>query len=167
MPPEIVEDNPGRLPPRQFVEDLARRKINKIVDQLAGRLPLWICAADTLITIDGENIGKAADRDQAYQTLKRLSGREHEVMSSVALYKGRTGVIDCCSVVSTVIFAEMFEEDIQWYLDTGEWQGAAGSYKIQGLGGCFVKEIRGSYSSIVGLPMYEFRKMLIKNGYPM
>jgi septum formation protein len=55
--------------------------------------------------------------------------------------------------------------EIEWYLDSGEWQGAAGAYQIQGLGACFVKEISGSYSNIAGLPLYEFRKMLLENGY--
>jgi septum formation protein len=170
MPPEIDEKNTGFLPPRQFVEDIAKRKVLRVIEQLAGRLPMWVCAADTLIALDGETLGKPADRDAAYRTLKRLAGREHEVISAVALYKGKSGlrpsVLDCRSVVSVVSFAAMTEPELEWYLDTGEWQGAAGAYKIQGLGACFVREVRGSYSSIVGLPLYEFRAMLIENGYP-
>jgi septum formation protein len=64
-----------------------------------------------------------------------------------------------------VRFAEFSEEEIDWYLDTGEWQGVAGAYRIQGIAACFISEIRGSYSSIVGLPLHDFYVMLKQNGY--
>jgi septum formation protein len=64
-----------------------------------------------------------------------------------------------------VTFAPLSEDEMDWYLNTGEWQGVAGGYKIQGLGGCFVTSIKGSYSAIVGLPLREFYVMLFENGY--
>jgi septum formation protein len=103
--------------------------------------------------------------------LRSFSGREHQVWSAVALYKGRAGAatggaIDCRSAVSTVAFAPLKAEEIEWYLDSGEWRDAAGAYKIQGLASCFITAIKGSYSSIVGLPLREFYVMLRDNGYP-
>jgi septum formation protein len=69
--------------------------------------------------------------------------------------------------VSSVEFIELSESELDWYLDTGEWQGVAGAYRIQGLAGCFAKEIRGSFSSIVGLPLHVFYAMLRENGYSL
>jgi septum formation protein len=97
--------------------------------------------------------------------LRKLQGRSHEVITSVALYNGRKKTTDCRSVVSTVTFAPLSPDEIEWYLNTGEWQEAAGAYKIQGLASCFITGIKGSYSGIVGLPLREFYVMLRDNGY--
>jgi septum formation protein len=165
MPSSIEEDNPEGLAPEALAEDLAKRKIARIVEKLNGRVPLWICAADTLLSVDGDEIGKPADRDEAGRILKRLAGRQHEVITAVALFNGRSKTTECVSVKSRVTIAPLSEETLEWYLETGEWQGAAGAYKIQGLGACIVKEIAGSYSAIVGLPLHEFYDMLLNNGY--
>jgi septum formation protein len=164
--PSMLDETPrpGQSP-REYTEDMSVRKINKIIDQLRGRIPYWICGADTVISVDGEIFGKAVDRDKARAMLERLQGRDHEVSTSVALFNGRTQAIDCRSVLSAVTFAPLSEGEIDWYLNTGEWQGVAGGYKIQGLGGCFVTSIKGSYSAIVGLPLREFYVMLLENGY--
>jgi septum formation protein len=155
---------PGQTP-EDYTRDMAVRKINVILGQLGGRVPRWICGADTVISVDGEIFGKPLDRGEAKTMLERLQGREHEVSTSVALFNGKTQNIDCRTVQSGVRFAPLSEGEIEWYLNTGEWQGVAGSYKIQGLGGCFAAFIKGSYSAIVGLPMHEFYRMLIENGY--
>jgi septum formation protein len=166
MPSHIKETNPNNLGPRELAKDLAVRKINQIMEFLAGQLPLWIFAADTLIAVDGEIFGKPADRDAAARMLRALRGRSHEVITAMALLNGKGKTTDCRSVTSAVTFAAISDEELEWYLDTGEWQGAAGAYKIQGLASCFISRIDGSYSGIVGLPMQEFYVMLIDNGYP-
>ena len=165
MPAKLDERPLDGQAPGEYSQEMAVRKINKIVDQLRGRIPRWICGADTVIVLDGEIFGKPADRSDAKSMIERLSAREHEVITSIALYNGKTQNIDCRTVESAVTFAELSDNEIEWYLNTGEWQGVAGSYKIQGLGGCFVSSIRGSFSAIVGLPMHEFYSMLIDNGY--
>jgi septum formation protein len=165
MPAKLDERPMEGQVPGEYSREMAVRKINTIVDQLRGRIPRWICGADTVIALDGEIFGKPADRGDAKSMIERLSGREHEVISSVALFNGKNQKIDCRTVESAVTFAELSEKEIEWYLNTGEWQGVAGSYKIQGLGGCFVRSIRGSFSGIVGLPMHEFYCMLVDNGY--
>jgi septum formation protein len=164
--PSMLDEvpKPGQAP-KDYTADMAVRKINKIIDQLRGRIPRWICGADTVISVDGEIFGKPKDRNEAQTMMEKLRGREHQVSTSVALFNGKGQTIDCRSVQSSVIFAPLSDDEIEWYLNTGEWQGVAGSYKIQGLGSCFVSSIQGSYSAIVGLPMREFYCMLLENGY--
>jgi septum formation protein len=166
MPPRVEEDYEPHLSPREVTEELATRKVNRIVELLRGRIPPWICGADTVVAVEGHIFGKPADREDAREMLLKLRGRDHEVVTAVALFNGQQRSVDCRSVVSTVSFAPLGDEDIEWYLDTGEWQGVAGAYKIQGLAACLISGIRGSYSGIVGLPLREFYVMLKENGYP-
>lgn len=165
IPPQIEESFVSGLGPAEQSEKLAKDKIDKVIDMLKANLPLWIVGADTLISIDGEILGKPKDREDARQMLLRFSGRMHEVITSVALYNGRTKEISSKTVTTAVTFAVVTEDDLEWYLNTGEWQGAAGAYKIQGLAACFISEISGSFSSAVGLPIHEFYVMLKENGY--
>jgi septum formation protein len=165
MAPKIDEKIVQGLKPRKTAEDFAVRKVKKVVELMKGRIPPWICGADTIISVDGNIYGKPADREDAKNMLSRLQGRDHEVITAVAL-KSRDGDMDCRSVVSRVSFAGLAEGEIEWYLNTGEWQGAAGAYKIQGLASCFITHIEGTPSAVVGLPMHEFYVMLRDNGYP-
>ncbi|MDR1419207.1 MAG: Maf family protein [Treponema sp.] len=165
--PSLIDESPekGRTP-EELAGDLAVKKVKKVVETLKDRLPAWICGADTIISVDGEVYGKPKDREDAGNMLRRLGGREHEVFTAVALYNGKAGTMDCRTVSSTVVFAGLSENEIEWYLNTGEWQGVAGAYRIQGLASCFISSIKGSFSAIVGLPMYEFYAMLRDSGYP-
>ncbi|MDR3147367.1 MAG: Maf family protein [Treponema sp.] len=165
IPARIDEENEQGKNSRELAENLAIRKVRKTIEYLRGQNPPWICGADTLVSVDGTVFGKPADRDSAKRMIETLQGRSHQVITAVALYSGKANTIDCRSVVSDVIFCPLSEAQIEWYLDTGEWQGVAGSYRIQGLASCFVSGIRGSYSSIVGLPLHEFYVMLRDNGY--
>ncbi|MDR2521753.1 MAG: Maf family protein [Spirochaetaceae bacterium] len=165
MVPDIDEQNVQNLAPIDLARDLAERKIHAIIKSLSSRVPPWICAADTLISLDNTVIGKNKSREAARQTLMRLSGREHDVVTAIALFNGRMQRVDCRTVVSTVRFAVLSEKEVEWYLDTCEWQGSAGGYRIQGLAACFIECISGSYSAIVGLPVRELYQMLVENGY--
>jgi septum formation protein len=169
MPAQIDETvgAGGAFPPnpRSWAEEMAVRKVRKIMDILSSHLPGWIFGADTLISVDDEIYGKPADREDAHDMLLKLQGRSHEVITAMALYNGKERAVDCRSTISVVSFAPLTQEDIDWYLDTGEWQGVAGAYKIQGLASCFISNINGSYSGIVGLPLREFYVMLKENGY--
>jgi septum formation protein len=150
---------------RAAAEALALRKVRGALELPGGKDAPWIFAADTLVSLDGKIYGKPRDREEAGETLAALAGREHQVITAMALYGGAKKTTDCRSVASAVSFAPLSEEEIRWYLDSGEWRGAAGSYRIQGLGACFVSSIQGSYSAIVGLPIREFYVMLRDNGY--
>jgi septum formation protein len=166
MPSNIGESYTGKKTPQQITKELASRKVKRIIEQLQGRSPPWICGADTAIVLDEAILGKPATRDDAASMLRRLQGRDHEVVTAVALYSGREKKTDCRCVTSAVTFAPLSPAEIEWYLNTGEWQEAAGAYKIQGLASCFITGIKGSYSGIVGLPLREFYVMLRDNGYP-
>jgi len=163
--PDVEEFIDENAVPQAAAEELALKKVQKIVETLKNENSLWVCGADTLIALDGKIYGKPRDRNGAGNMLRVFSGNTHEVISAVALYSGRTKKTDCRSVVSAISFAPLSDGEIEWYLDSGEWQDAAGSYKIQGLASCFVSKISGSYSSIVGLPLREFYIMLRDNGY--
>jgi len=166
MPPQADERYESGGDPRAAAEAMAARKVSRIVELLEGRTPPWIAGGDTIITLDKEILGKPADRDDARRMIGLLQGRDHEVISAMALFNGKKRTMDCRSVSSVVSFAPLTDAEIEWYLGTGEWQGVAGGYRIQGLGACLVSAIRGSYSAIVGLPMREFYVMLRENGYP-
>jgi septum formation protein len=144
-------------------EELAIKKTRKIAETMKDA---WICGADTLVELDRKIYGKAHDRDEAAKTLRSLQGRTHRVISAVALYNGRARTMDCKTVVSEVSFSPLTEGEMEWYLDSGEWVGAAGAYKIQGLAACFITEIKGSHFCVAGLPIREFYVMLRDNGYP-
>ncbi|MDR0637220.1 MAG: Maf family protein [Treponema sp.] len=166
MPALIDENYEDATDPRGIAEDMALKKVNKILDLFKTGMPPWICGADTIISVDGIIFGKPKDRDDAKRMLTALQGRKHDVVTAIALYNGKNRSTDSRTVVSTVTFAPVSEGEIEWYLNTGEWQGIAGAYKIQGLAGCYISEINGSYSSIVGLPIREFYVMLRESGYP-
>ncbi|MCL2233443.1 MAG: Maf family protein [Treponema sp.] len=166
MPSSVDESFDRQADHTSVAEELALRKVKSVLAALKNETPPWVCGADTLISLEGEIYGKAPDRESAERMLHSFQGKSHEVISAVALYNGRADTFDCRSVVSTVTFAPLSDGEIRWYLDSGEWQDAAGAYKIQGLASCFVSSIKGSYSSIVGLPLREFYVMLRNNGYP-
>jgi septum formation protein len=164
--PDVEETFDEKAEPQTTAEELALKKVRKIIETAKDNGCLWVCGADTLIAMDGKIYGKPKDRNEAGNMLRLFSGNTHEVISAVALYSGRTQKTDCRSAVSTISFAPLSGGEIEWYLDSGEWKDAAGAYKIQGLASCFITKISGSYSSIVGLPLREFYIMLRDNGYP-
>jgi len=163
MPANIDESFAPGADCQAVAEELAVKKVRKIAETIQDA---WICGADTLVELDGTIYGKANDRGEAGKTLRALRGRTHSVYSAVALYNGRAKTMDCRTVTSDVSFAPLAESEIEWYLDSGEWVGAAGAYKIQGLAACFVTGITGSHFCVAGLPIREFYVMLRDNGYP-
>jgi len=166
LPALIDESQITQKDPRKLTAELAVLKVEKVIEVMKARLPKWICGADTVIATDSNIFGKPSDRDEAAKMLKKLSGKQHKVVTSVALYNGNQKKTDCRSAVCTVNFATLTNEEIEWYLNTNEWQGVAGAYRIQGLAGCFITQIKGSPSTVAGLPLPEFYVMLRDNGYP-
>lgn len=146
--------------PGDLVERLAIGKASAVA---AGK-NLTI-GADTMVLIDGEALGKAADAEIAATMLRRLSGRPHEVATGVAVVcNGHT----TSSVTRTTVwFRKLSEDDLAWYLDSGEWVDKAGAYAIQGLGGLLVDRIEGDYNNVVGLPVGELDRLLSSFGRPL
>ena len=171
LPAEIDESQVTHTNPLKLTAELAVKKVEKVIEIMNNRMPKWILGADTVIALEDANkvckiFGKPANREEAAAMLRELSGRQHKVVTSMALYNGNNKKIDTRSVSCTVTFASLTEEEIEWYLDTNEWQGVAGAYRIQELASLFITQIKGSPSTVAGLPLREFYVMLKNNGYP-
>jgi len=166
FPSKIDENLVTETDPEKLTLELSIKKVEKVIEVMNKRLPKWICGADTVIVSRKKILGKAQNRDEASKMLKELSGRNHKAVTSVSIFNGYTKKMDSCTVTCTVSFAALTEPEIEWYLDTNEWQGVAGAYRIQGLASCFINRIEGSPSTVIGLPLREFYVMLRSNGYP-
>jgi septum formation protein len=161
-PPDVDE---GVLPneaPDTYVERVARSKAEAGWKLLRLRnLPLApVLAADTTVALDSRILGKPADRKEAAEMLAALSGQRHEVLTAVALM--RNDQIDSSLSRSEIQFKKLTPEEIAQYVGTGESDDKAGAYAIQGRAARFVIELRGSYSGVMGLPLYETSQLLEK-----
>ena len=151
--------------PLELPEVLAKAKVQAVVRTLPPKQVIpWVLGADTLVVMNQKIYGKPKDPGEALTFLKELQGQTHQVVTSLALYNGRTHVATMSTSIAKVTFAPMSDEEIEWYLDTGDWHGAAGGYRIQGLAACFVTKIEGTSSCVVGLPNFELYDMLKKQG---
>ena len=157
-PTDIDESvRPGETP-RQYVTRMACAKA--AVGTLNSDEVLL--AADTIVSVGRRILGKARDASDAARYLRLLSGRRHRVLTAVALR--RACGTRCKLVVTVVKMKRLGEEDISSYIQSGEWQGKAGAYGIQGRAGRFVPWIRGSFTSVVGLPVAETADLLLSCG---
>lgn len=120
-----------------------------------------VLAADTIVVVDGKILGKPGDRREGVEMLQTLSGRAHQVLTAVALVDGRTWT---ALSTSTVCFREMTLDECQAYWQTGEPADKAGAYAIQGLAAMFISHLSGSYSGVMGLPLYETAQLLTAAG---
>ena len=146
--------------PRAYVERVARAKAQAGWQRLEQRnLPrAAVLAADTTVALDERIFGKPADRRAAAAMLAELSGRRHQVLSAVALrYEAQ---VECSLSVSEVEFKALSEEEIRRYVSTGECDDKAGAYAIQGRAAQFIVALQGSYSGVMGLPLYETVQLL-------
>lgn len=112
-----------------------------------------VIGADTVVTLDGKILGKPADKDDAFDMLKALSGRGHEVYTGYCVMRRKDGLSVCKAIKTEVIFKNLTDEKIRRYIDTLEPMDKAGAYGIQGLGGLLVEKINGDYQNVVGLPI--------------
>lgn len=155
-PAEIVEE----ILPGETAEAAAARLAAEKSALAAARDPeAWVLAADTLVLLDGDALGKPRDDREARDMLARLSGREHRVVTAVSLRRGN-GPERGARAVSRVLFSPMSPEEIAWYVGTGEPRDKAGAYGVQGLGARFIAEIRGSFTNVMGLPAREVYELL-------
>ncbi|TYC57974.1 septum formation inhibitor Maf [Marinobacter sp. BW6] len=161
-PADIDETPKPDETPEQYVERLAREKARAVVQSSPECLVL---GSDTSVVLDGKILGKPSGPADARETLARLSGVTHQVMTAVAL--ATEGQCQSVLVITEVCFRELSTAEIEAYVASGEPMDKAGSYGIQGLGGIFVNELRGSYSAVVGLPLQETAALLAGAGYPV
>jgi septum formation protein len=144
-----------------FARRAARQKGRAVSDLRPGD---WVLAADTVVAVDGEILGKPVDAADAQRMLNRLSGRCHQVITAVALVKPGGDVCGELAVSSDVHFRSLSAGEIREYVATGEPFDKAGGYGIQGGASRFVERVEGSYSNVVGLPVDEVRELLAFRG---
>ncbi|MBB1202468.1 septum formation inhibitor Maf [Enterobacteriaceae bacterium 89] len=154
--PGIEEQRQPDESAQHYVSRLAREKAQAGVAIAPQDMP--VLGSDTIVVLEGEVLEKPRDAEHAAVMLRQLSGQTHQVMTAVAL-ADRQQTIDCL-VMTEVTFRVLSEEDIQGYIASGEPMDKAGAYGIQGLGGCFVRKINGSYHAVVGLPLVETYELL-------
>lgn len=153
-PPDIDEDpTPGELP-RAYCHRIARQK----AEAVQAEPDETVLCADTTVALGRRILGKPVSRDEAGGFLAALSGRRHRVITSVAVRRAdRFWQRD---VMTQVRVKRLSDQEIQSYLDSGEWQGKAGAYAIQGAAGAFIPWISGSFTGVVGLPLAETAALL-------
>jgi len=155
--------------PRAYAARLARTKAETARDQIANDKDIasaYVLAADTVVAVGRRIIMKPSNIEEAARCLQLLSGRAHRVLTSVCLVtpddRVRHKLVD-----TRLRFKHLSREEIEAYIASREWRGKAGGYAIQGLAGCFVQKIVGSYTSVVGLPLTEVVALLVGEGFPI
>ena len=153
--PADVDESSDERDPERLCEELSRRKGEEAIRRLVamGQDPgdRLVIASDTVVAVDGEILGKPRDEADACRMLRLLSGRSHRVVSGIFLSKGGRSAVS--HTVTEVTFAPLSDRDIDRYLASGEPFGKAGAYAVQGLASVWIREIRGDYFSVVGLPV--------------
>lgn len=148
--------------PSDRAEKLAYLKAYDVSKGLSEGL---ILGADTIVVLDGVIFGKPSNKDEAFNMLMRLSGREHTVITGISLIDVRSGKVKTGYEMTGVRFSNLTPEEIKYYIKTGETEGKAGAYAVQGLGAILVESISGCYTNVVGLPLMKLRKMLEEFGF--
>jgi septum formation protein len=166
VPDRIIPANIDETPlkselPRQLVTRLSTRKAISVSKENPGT---FVLAADTVVACGRRILSKAETSEQALSFLELLSGRRHRVVSGVTIVSPE-GNIHERIVETQVIFKRLSLRELDLYLASGEWQDKAGAYGIQGLAAKFVKAINGSYSNVVGLPLFETSQLLEGVGF--
>jgi len=154
---DVNEDVLIHHDPLKNIQELALHKAQNVAGKVRGGI---IIAADTQILINGQVLGKPIDRADALNMLLRLSGKTHKVITGVALLDAQTGIEETWVETTHVTFRELTLDEIITYLETGEYEGKAGAYGIQGRAAVFVEKIEGCYFNIVGLPLSRLMQRL-------
>ena len=167
LAPDAVE--PADIDERRLPGETARRAAERLANAKAGAVwradcGAFVLGADTIVSLGGRMLGKPSEEVEARAMLRRLSGRGHRVVTGVAVI-APDGRRAARLAEARVRFKTLGQKDIEDLIASGEWRGAAGAYRIQGLAGASVIAITGSYSAIVGLPLYETTALLTGLGF--
>ena len=165
-PVTVVPTNTVEVPlkgekPKALVERLARLKAEVVAKTVNEK---WVVAADTVVVAGNRILGKPSTQVEAQKFLQLLSGRRHQVLTGVVVIRP-DGELSCRIVTTRITFKRLERDEIERYLSLGQWQGTAGAYAIQGYAGAFVRQLRGSYTNVVGLPLYETLALLRGSGF--
>jgi septum formation protein len=156
--PDYVEHDPPDADPELLVRRHSQGKARSVLDAAAGRP---VVGVDTTVVLGGRVYAKAADADEAVQMLLGLSGKTHAVVSGVCLATPEWEVVDAAA--TCVTFRELAEQEVVAYVTSGEWEGRAGAYAIQGCGAALVERVEGDYLNVVGLPVSLLVRLLAKH----
>jgi len=161
MPSNVDEKFLNGETPRDHVLRLSEEKAN-----IASTLhpEAWVMGADTIVIINGDALGKPRTRDEAREMLGRLSGQVHTVFTGFTVARRSAGIIISDAVESSVRFREITEDEMKWYIRSREPYDKAGGYAVQGMSAFFIKEIHGSYTNVMGLPLCEVVDVLKRVG---
>jgi len=159
--PHIKEQPLGGEEPEGFASRVAMMKAQEVTKAFPGE---WVLGADTVVVLGKRILGKPKDEEEAKKMLRLLSGREHRVITAYALLNADEGrsILDRCE--TRVKFIPLTEEEIAWYVSTGEPMDKAGAYAIQGKGSFMVEWIEGSWTNVVGLPLAQVLRHLRELG---
>lgn len=164
IPSRIPETDHAAGNPARSALRFARAKAEAVAGRQVGHGDCWYLAADTIVVLAGEILGKPRNRAEARRFLRRLSGQSHQVISGYCLLGPATGARVERAVRSLVKMRELSAAEIEAYLDTDEPYDKAGAYAAQGKGAALIAAIRGSYTNVVGLPMAEVVNDLLRLG---
>ncbi len=159
--PNIDESIKSNELPLQYCKRIAHEKLKHFQNKYKDSV---ILTADTIAYTGRKLIDKTDDKNIAYKNLLRLSGKRHRVSTSICIRNLENRIFKK-TVTTVVSFKVLSGQDIEDYMKTYDWQGVAGSYKIQGMAESFIKSLNGSYSNVVGLPLFEVKNLLISAGY--
>lgn len=159
---DIDETQKHNEPVMAYVQRLAMEKAQHGFDTIKNEKKLPVLGSDTVVEIDGLILGKPENRQHAKKMLQQLSAQKHTVHTSVAIVTEEKRLIDTSS--SQVLFKTLDDREIDLYLATGEADDKAGSYAIQGIAAQFIKNINGSFSGVMGLPLFETARLLKQCG---
>jgi len=161
IPSDLDETTVPLSPPEIYVRVLSEAKAESIAKKYPEK---WVLGADTIVLKDGAVLGKPGSIDEARSMLKQLSGQAHQVFTGYSIICKSKDRKFSETVQTEVLFKNLADEEIEWYIHTKEPFDKAGAYAIQGLGTFLVKRINGSYTNVVGLPVCEVIEFLIKEG---
>jgi septum formation protein len=161
VPSKLHEISQSGMKPNAHATYFAEAKAREVADRNPNK---WILGADTIVILGQEIMGKPAHSAEAFSILSRLAGRSHSVITGICLVNVSLEVVEREWVETKVFMKSLTPEDIEGYIRTGEPMDKAGAYGIQGIGGCLVQRIEGSYSNVVGLPLCETVELLRRHG---
>jgi len=161
IPPDIDETKHKDETYREFVERISFEKASKVGNHFPDK---WVIAADTIVVLKGKVLGKPQNERDAFNMLKTLRGKWHKVITGYCVLNVLQNITYRDMVETKVFLRHMTDDEIIRYIKTSEPMGKAGSYAVQGKGGYMVKEIKGSYTNVVGLPICEIAEALLSLG---
>jgi septum formation protein len=164
-PAEVDESPVSGETPIQLAERLASAKAEAVVPDFSHDKDVIILAADTVVSLDAESLGKPKDSAGARAMLRKLRGREHQVITGISLVRTADGARFTGSEITRVWFSSMTDREVDAYVLTGEPLGKAGAYAIQGLAGRYIPRIEGCYFNVVGLPIARVWQALTDFGW--